>query len=210
MTITCHICKLPVSGPGNQFCSGPHNMSPTTPPPAGTPKDTPRTSRIFDHFPNRGPTVSVRIELARDAMAELERELAAALKERDEARAKQPINTHVRLWDLVRYVRAELHEDDLITDQEYANLCMGTKSDQKLPGSPSPRRLEDYDDLQKELAALRQQLAESHSTFKTFSEQKLTTEMSAEDYEQGDIDFAHDKFIEESRLLLALKPAPET
>ena len=35
-----------------------------------------------------------------------------------------------------------------------------------------------------------------------FSQQKLTTEMSAEDYEMGDIDFAYDKFIEMSRALL--------
>lgn len=42
-----------------------------------------------------------------------------------------------RLYDLVRYCRAELHEEGLITDSEYAEMCAW--------GSDSARRLEDYD-----------------------------------------------------------------
>lgn len=47
-----------------------------------------------------------------------------------------------RLLDLVRYCRATLHEDGLITDQEYADLVC--------EGSDSARRLEDYDDVKQE------------------------------------------------------------
>jgi hypothetical protein len=79
---------------------------------------------------------------------------AATLRhERDAALQKQPINTHRRLFDLVRNCRAQLHEEDLITDDEYAWLCSHEfKEDKGKPGSPSPRRLEDYDDLRQLLA----------------------------------------------------------
>jgi hypothetical protein len=56
------------------------------------------------------------------------------------------INTNVRLFDLVRYMRSELHEADLITDQEYGWLCAEAPM-AKGQGSPSPRRLEDYDEI---------------------------------------------------------------
>ncbi len=87
----------------------------------------------------------------------LERELAAALDEkaRAEARVKEcKINTNVRLFDLVRHMRLELHRENLITDDEYSWLCSeaGMSKDTK-GGSPSPRRLEDYDALRAQLAA---------------------------------------------------------
>lgn len=63
-----------------------------------------------------------------------------------------PIN--VRLFDLVRFMRAELHEANLITDEEYAWLCMEAPLTQGV-GSPSPRRLEDYDELRAQTAKLR-------------------------------------------------------
>lgn len=71
-------------------------------------------------------------------------------------REKQPINTHTRLFDLVRYMRAELHEENLLTSEEYAWLSggAGLAQDPK-GGSPSPRRLEDYDDLRRQHTALR-------------------------------------------------------
>jgi len=55
------------------------------------------------------------------------------------------------------------------------------------------------------LTAMRQAVKESGAveSVEHFAKQPLTTEMTAEDYECGDIDFAHDKLIEESRLLLA-------
>ena len=56
------------------------------------------------------------------------------------------INTNVRLFDLVRFMRSELHEAELITDQEYGWLCAEAPM-AKGQGSPSPRRLEDYDEL---------------------------------------------------------------
>lgn len=54
------------------------------------------------------------------------------------------INTHTRLFDLVRFMRSELHEAELITDEEYSWLLSEAKM-AKGKGSPSPRRLEDYD-----------------------------------------------------------------
>lgn len=49
---------------------------------------------------------------------------------------------NVRLTDLVRYQRAELHQTGLISDDEYAALCA-------VPDSPA--RLEGYDKLKSEL-----------------------------------------------------------
>jgi hypothetical protein len=66
---------------------------------------------------------------------------------------KTDINTHTRLFDLVRFMRAELHQADLITDEEYAWLCMEAPM-AKGQGSPSPRRLEDYDELRGKLSAM--------------------------------------------------------
>lgn len=212
------------------------DLPPITPPPAGT--DTPRTSKVFDHFPVHGATVPARINLARGAMAGLELELAdvtnalaiatrsadeqmrykweaeaqrdGALKERNEARSKQPINTHIRLRDLVRYARAELHQSDLITDQEYADLCIGTNADRKFSGSPSPRRLEDYDDMRKELACLRSQLtlaegaAHRHEkALKEIAAQKSISEMTAHDYEEADFELGYDMCIQSARNVIA-------
>lgn len=58
-----------------------------------------------------------------------------------------------RLWDLVRYQRAELHEAGLITDEEYAVLVAGEPS-RPGTGSPSAQRLSSYDELRKALAAI--------------------------------------------------------
>lgn len=68
------------------------------------------------------------------------------------------INSNVRMFDLVRYMRRELHEAELISEEEYFWLCaeaeLATSPD---GGSPSRDRLEDYDELRKNanrLAAL--------------------------------------------------------
>jgi DNA repair ATPase RecN len=63
-------------------------------------------------------------------------------------------NDKARLIDLVRYQRAELHEANLITDTEYAELCQVNNS---------PARLETYDEL-------RAQLAKAISALEPFSE----------------------------------------
>lgn len=93
--------------------------------------------------------------------AELRADLNRARQEASELRGeveklakKQPINTHRRLFDLVRFMRSELHEQDLIDTDEYAWLCQHEfPEDKGKPGSPSPRRLEDYDDMRQRLAA---------------------------------------------------------
>lgn len=76
---------------------------------------------------------------------------------------KPHIQTNVRLFDLVRYMRAELHEAELITDEEYAFLCSHNPGEPVKTGSPSRMRLEDYDELRADLArwqALAGQLAQ--------------------------------------------------
>lgn len=70
------------------------------------------------------------------------------------------INSNVRLFDLVRFMRSELHEKDLITDEEYHWLCAEAPlASSPAGGSPSPRRLEDYDDLQDTLNRSKEALA---------------------------------------------------
>ena len=65
------------------------------------------------------------------------------------------INTNVRLFDLVRHCRACLHEEGLITDKEYAWLCAeALMATSPSGGSPSARRLEDYDQLRERIKRL--------------------------------------------------------
>ena len=71
---------------------------------------------------------------------------------------KPPINTNVRLFDLVRYMRTELHEAELITDQEYFWLCAEAPM-AKGQGSPSPRRLEDYDEIRAKMKRMEEALS---------------------------------------------------
>ena len=61
-----------------------------------------------------------------------------------------PEKINPRLFDLVRYMRAELHEAELITLSEYVWLCDECNLNNG-GGSPSPRRLEDYDELRAKL-----------------------------------------------------------
>lgn len=71
------------------------------------------------------------------------------------------MNTNIRLFDLVRFMRSELHEADLITDDEYFWLCSEAEmANSPTGGSPSPRRLEDYDELRGQLTAQAAQIAQ--------------------------------------------------
>ena len=111
-------------------------------------------------------------------MAEFARKLE---RERDEVReqiAASAINTNVRLFDLVRYSRASLHEDELITDEEYAWLCGGAEmANSPKGGSPSPRRLEDYDEIRKQLEALREAIGAAHHILNNISALNETAEV---------------------------------
>ncbi len=69
------------------------------------------------------------------------------------------INTNVRLFDLVRFMRSELHEAELITDQEYGWLCAEAPM-AKGQGSPSPRRLEGYDEIRAKMKRMEAALSE--------------------------------------------------
>ncbi len=88
-----------------------------------------------------------------DIVSALRAQLAQSAEKLAALTAKQPINTHVRLFDLVRQQRSELHQADLITDEEYAWLCSYDPLNGTKPGSPSRMRLEDYDQLREKLAA---------------------------------------------------------
>ena len=76
----------------------------------------------------------------------------------EELRKGSAINTNVRLFDLVRYMRSELHEAELITDEEYAWLLSEAPM-ARGKGSPSPRRLEDYDEIRTELKSWQDELS---------------------------------------------------
>jgi len=112
--------------------------------------DTPRTdaltplqeaSIIFENYRSDDikcwePAFDKVVKIITDAR-QLERELSEV----------KEINTNVRLFDLVRFMRSELHKQNLITDDEYGWLCSSEMAMDKNGGSPSPRRLEDYDIL---------------------------------------------------------------
>ncbi len=66
-------------------------------------------------------------------------------------------NINVRLFDLVRYCRSYLHEEGLITDEEYEFLLSGSPLNSG-GGSPSPRRLEDYDKMRIDISDLEYQV----------------------------------------------------
>lgn len=61
------------------------------------------------------------------------------------------INTSERLFDLVRFLRQDLHEAELISDEEYFWLCSGPMATSHSGGSPSRGRLESYDDMRERL-----------------------------------------------------------
>ncbi len=91
-------------------------------------------------------------------------------KERDnllaDKKARAEINTSYRLFDLVRYQRAELHRSGLITNEEYGWLCASDMAISPQGGSPSRQRLEDYDKLRAELEAVKKE----HDAFRTENE----------------------------------------
>jgi hypothetical protein len=94
----------------------------------------------------------------RDSLEDLIRRHNEAVDELADARAQiaaTEINTNTRLFDLVRYMRSELHEADLISDREYGWLVAEAPM-AKGGGSPSPRRLEDYDRTRSALLELLQ------------------------------------------------------
>lgn len=74
------------------------------------------------------------------------------------AEALEMTKPNQRLFDLVRHQRSELLDAGLITSEEYAALVASTAPGVPMPpngGSPSPRRLEDYDRAKAAFAAER-------------------------------------------------------
>ncbi len=97
-----------------------------------------------------------QLEEAKHAYAVVSEQLDATpilLHQLEEARKKQPINTSLRLFDLVRFMRSELLEKELITEAEYSWLAHSSPmATTPKGGSPSRERLEEYDDLAAQLA----------------------------------------------------------
>lgn len=90
-------------------------------------------------------TLSEALEMHR-RKAEQVLELQAELEQAKE------ISTNKRQLDLVRYMRAELHQSGLITDEEFTWLLTAADEGKLGQGSISARRLEDYDQLRARLA----------------------------------------------------------
>ncbi len=105
----------------------------------------------------------------------LRTELETMRRERDEAVAKQPINTSLRLFDLVRFMRSELLEKELIDEDEYSWLCYGSEMaiDTKKGGSPSRARLEEYDQLRTSLASAERDKARLESACRRIAKDVL-------------------------------------
>jgi hypothetical protein len=83
------------------------------------------------------------------------RERVAALNRRiDTLQKAKPtfLTDYQRMWDLVRHQRAALVDAGLITALEYALLVSHESTVTNAAGSPSPRRLESYDELRAKLA----------------------------------------------------------
>jgi hypothetical protein len=97
----------------------------------------------------------------------MQRENAQLRAEVERLKAERAhISTNVRQFDLVRFMRSELHDADLITDDEYAWLCCeADMANSPKGGSPSPRRLEDYDSIKQ-----RAERAEADSALLDFAE----------------------------------------
>lgn len=122
---------------------------------------------------------------------------------------KANINTNMRLFDLVRFMRSELHEQNLITDEEHAWLCHSEMATSKQGGSPSPRRLEDYDRLQRENNQLRAGIIDVATQMN-----KLRQQLTEEQFARTDItrkyhdqcsDLAHGLHVTEARIAEALQ-----
>ena len=90
-------------------------------------------------------------QMFRRALPVILAERAAHAAELEEANGTKLTKT--RLWDLVRYQRSELLNADLITREEYAALLTDETKDAPGQGSPSPRRLESYDEVRARLTA---------------------------------------------------------
>lgn len=83
-------------------------------------------------------------------IAEEIREIAASLGTTARCGAQlesiaQRIEFNQRMWDLVRFMRADLHNDGLITDEEYTELAQD---------HAAVKRLEDYDVLRLKMTAV--------------------------------------------------------
>jgi hypothetical protein len=131
----------------------------------------------------------------RDAKWNVDRaRFAAASSKVSPPQAPSDINTHVRLFDLVRQSRATLHEDELITDSEYAWLC-GNAPMAQGQGSPSPRRLEDYDEI-------RARMDRMEEVLKDIAAQKLFSEMDDHNIEGADWEGAYETIVSKARAAL--------
>lgn len=85
------------------------------------------------------------------------------------AQAKEEEKLPQRLYDLIRFCRTELHNANLITDEEYTEMCSW--------GAESARRLEDYD------AALKALELKEPATESNLSIQKALQRLSEINYD---------------------------
>lgn len=103
-----------------------------------------------------------------------------------------------RLFDLVRYQRSELFDAELITDEEYSWL-LSEASLAKGSGSPSPRRLESYDQVRAKIKPM-------EAALKEIAKQKLSDEMDDHTSEHADWQGAYEAIVKIAREALSSKP----
>jgi hypothetical protein len=97
------------------------------------------------------------------------------------------IKTNKRLFDLVRYQRSELLQAGLITEDEYLYLLADAPL-AKGGGSPSPRRLEDYDEIRAKMKSMEKALGE-------IAQQKLAAEMDDHSSEHADWESGYEAIV---------------
>ncbi len=134
------------------------------------------------------------------------------------------IKTNKRLFDLVRYQRSELLEAGLITDDEYLYILADAPLAQGA-GSPSPRRLEDYDQVKASYMEALELFERSKNTavnkwvarlkvaedaLKEIAAQKLADEMDDHTAEGADYEGGYEAIVRIARTALNSGNSPIT
>jgi hypothetical protein len=129
-----------------------------------------------------------------------------------EGDVRQPL--HQRAWDLLRQMRSELLDAELISREEYAWLLAEAPgaSDKPGAGSPAPRRLETYDehavrlkDAEGQVKALSKALSDPDGVNKLIAERDEARQYRRDEF---DLRMAAEARVKELEAKLTAHPAP--
>lgn len=103
-------------------------------------------------------TNDARFQDAAMVLRQLRQEVDHQQQEIERLKADKTAPIHQRVWDLLRQMRSELLDAELITRHEYAWLCSEAPGVSG-GGSPAPRRLETYDEIRARAEKAEQEIA---------------------------------------------------